>query len=128
MIKLRGSIESRTRMEPERGKSCTVCFDMRLERSALFASENGFRIFTSSFGISRWKNPEQVNACGLRAASRYPDLSIGTITGAKTAEVNAWLKSQNASNFIAKNTAVASIPCAILICITPELMKCQTSP
>ena len=27
--------------EPERGERCTVCFDMRFERSALFAYENG---------------------------------------------------------------------------------------
>lgn len=60
--------------EPERGKRCTACFDMRLERAALFAHENEFRVFTSSLGISRWKNMAQVNDCGKRAATRYPDL------------------------------------------------------
>src|SRR3954471_12335591 len=28
--------------EPERGARCTACFDMRFERSALYAVENGF--------------------------------------------------------------------------------------
>ena len=28
--------------EPERGKRCTMCFDMRFERTALYAFENGF--------------------------------------------------------------------------------------
>ena len=28
--------------EPERGERCTVCFDMRFERSALFAHENNY--------------------------------------------------------------------------------------
>ena len=28
--------------EPERGERCTKCFDMRFERSALFAHENNF--------------------------------------------------------------------------------------
>jgi predicted adenine nucleotide alpha hydrolase (AANH) superfamily ATPase len=29
---------------------------------------------TSSLGISRWKNMQQINDSGVRAASRYPDL------------------------------------------------------
>ena len=33
--------------EPERGKRCTVCFDMRFERSALYAKENGFDVFAT---------------------------------------------------------------------------------
>ena len=60
--------------EPERGKRCTTCFDIRLERTALYAYEQGFTAFTSSLGISRWKNLEQINDSGYRAASRYPDL------------------------------------------------------
>ena len=61
-------------LEPERGKRCSVCFDMRLERAALFAIEHGFKVFTSSFGISRWKDMDQVNTSGVRAAIRYPGL------------------------------------------------------
>lgn len=57
--------------EPERGKRCTQCFLMRLERSALYAHEHGFPVLTSCFGISRWKNMRQVNDCGHLAASRY---------------------------------------------------------
>ncbi len=60
---------------PERGVRCTACFDLRFERSALYAHEQGFPVFTSSLGISRWKNLEQINDCGLRAAARYPDLA-----------------------------------------------------
>jgi predicted adenine nucleotide alpha hydrolase (AANH) superfamily ATPase len=61
--------------EPERGLRCTMCFDMRFERTALYAHEHGFSVMTSSLGISRWKNMQQVNDCGLRAASRYPGLA-----------------------------------------------------
>jgi hypothetical protein len=61
--------------EPERGIRCTMCFDMRFERTALYAHENGFPVITSSLGISRWKNLQQINACGIRAAGRYPGLS-----------------------------------------------------
>jgi predicted adenine nucleotide alpha hydrolase (AANH) superfamily ATPase len=60
--------------EPERGIRCTMCFDMRFERTALYAHENGFPVITSSLGISRWKNMQQINDCGQRAAARYPDL------------------------------------------------------
>ncbi|MGK9452596.1 epoxyqueuosine reductase QueH [Acidithiobacillus caldus] len=60
--------------EPERGARCTACFDMRFERSALFAVEHGFTVFTSTLGISRWKDMNQINACGQRAAQRYPNL------------------------------------------------------
>lgn len=60
--------------EPERGIRCTACFDMRFERSALYAHENGFDIFTSSLGISRWKDMNQINDSGKRTAARYDDM------------------------------------------------------
>lgn len=62
-------------MEPERGIRCTMCFDMRFERSALYAHENGFDVMTSSLGISRWKNMTQINDCGMRAVEKYPNLT-----------------------------------------------------
>ncbi|HHF7345673.1 TPA: epoxyqueuosine reductase QueH [Legionella feeleii] len=64
--------------EPERGKRCTACFDMRFERTALYAHEHGFPVISSSLGISRWKDMEQINGSGTRAASRYPHLEYWT--------------------------------------------------
>jgi predicted adenine nucleotide alpha hydrolase (AANH) superfamily ATPase len=61
-------------MEPERGARCTKCFDLRLERTALYAHENGFPLISSCLGISRWKDMDQANACGHRAVARYEDL------------------------------------------------------
>ena len=60
--------------EPERGERCTKCFDMRFERSALYAHENNFDIFATTLGISRWKDMDQINRSGLRAAKRYDDV------------------------------------------------------
>lgn len=60
--------------EPERGIRCTMCFDMRFERTALYAHEHDFKVFTSSLGISRWKNMQQINECGARAAAPYSDV------------------------------------------------------
>ena len=62
--------------EPERGERCTVCFDMRFERSALFAHENNYDTFATTLGISRWKDLEQINASGLKAANRYNNLDF----------------------------------------------------
>ena len=64
--------------EPERGARCTECFDMRFERTALYAHENEFSVFSSSLGISRWKNMTQINGCGERAANRYENLVYWT--------------------------------------------------
>ena len=64
--------------EPERGIRCTACFDMRFERTALYASENNFSLISSSLGISRWKNMDQINDCGTRAASHYSGIDYWT--------------------------------------------------
>lgn len=60
--------------EPERGIRCTACFDMRFERTALYAHEHGFKTISSTLGISRWKDMNQINGCGVRAAEPYPDM------------------------------------------------------
>ena len=64
--------------EPERGKRCTTCFDMRFERTALYAHEHGFPVICTSLGISRWKDMNQINDAGIRAASRYPGMEYWT--------------------------------------------------
>lgn len=64
--------------EPERGKRCTVCFDMRFEYTAHYAHEHGFPVISSSLSISRWKDMNQINECGVRAAKRYPSLVYWT--------------------------------------------------
>lgn len=69
--------------EPERGVRCTMCFDMRFERTALYAHEHGFPWITSCLGISRWKDMDQINDCGLRAASHYPGLNYWTFNWRK---------------------------------------------
>ena len=64
--------------EPERGIRCTMCFDMRFERTALYAHEHNIPVITSCLGISRWKNMQQINDCGERAAKKYPGLTYWT--------------------------------------------------
>jgi len=69
--------------EPERGRRCTICFDMRFERTALYAYEHGFPLISSTLGISRWKNMKQINESGVRAASRYDAVTYWTLNWRK---------------------------------------------
>lgn len=64
--------------EPERGIRCTTCFDMRFEKTALYAHENNFPVISSTLAISRWKDMQQINGCGERAAARYPNMVYWT--------------------------------------------------
>jgi len=60
--------------DPERGQRCTDCFDMRMERTALHAHENGFDAIATTNATSRWKDADQVDGSGFRAAKRYSGL------------------------------------------------------
>ena len=65
--------------EPERGRRCEACFYHRLFVTARKAQELDFTFFATTLASSRWKNIEQVNAAGLKAAemvNRYPSDSI----------------------------------------------------
>jgi predicted adenine nucleotide alpha hydrolase (AANH) superfamily ATPase len=57
--------------DPERGHRCTECFDMRMERAALYAHEHGFHAIATTNSTSRWKDMKQVDESGFRAAARY---------------------------------------------------------
>ena len=61
--------------EPERGKRCSTCFDMRFIKTAEYAYNNGFDIISSTLGISRWKDMNQINNSGKYAASKFKGLS-----------------------------------------------------
>ena len=60
--------------EPERGARCLQCFKERLAVTALYAAENGFKVFATTLATSRWKSPEQITAAGQFAALLYPNL------------------------------------------------------
>lgn len=58
-------------LDPERGRRCSMCFDMRLDRTALYAFENQFPVFTTTNATSRWKDIDQVNASGIKVSHNY---------------------------------------------------------
>ncbi len=57
--------------EPERGKRCDKCFELRLMRAAQYAKENGYTTFSSVLGISRYKDFDQVNRAASTAADTH---------------------------------------------------------
>ena len=85
--------------EPERGERCTVCFDMRFERSALYANENNFNYFATTLGISRWKDMNQINDSGKRAAERYEDLSYWDFNWRKDGGSSRMIEISKRENF-----------------------------
>ena len=64
--------------EPERGKRCSTCFDMRFIKTSEYAYNNNFDIISSTLGISRWKDMNQINKSGEFAASKFKGLIYWT--------------------------------------------------
>ena len=65
--------------EPERGKRCEECFYHRLFATARKAQDLDIPFFATTLASSRWKNLEQINAAGEKAAymvNRYPKDSV----------------------------------------------------
>lgn len=54
--------------EPEGGKRCLACFELRLRETAEQAEKNGFEYFTTTLSVSPHKNAEAVNRAGAEAA------------------------------------------------------------
>jgi predicted adenine nucleotide alpha hydrolase (AANH) superfamily ATPase len=54
--------------EPERGNRCTLCFEIRLRKTAQYAKKNNIKIFTTALTISPHKNADQVNEVGKQIA------------------------------------------------------------
>lgn len=57
--------------EPEGGKRCPVCFEMRLDKSAEYASKNNFDWLATSLTSGRNKYAEIINPIGLQVAEKY---------------------------------------------------------
>ena len=69
--------------EPERGKRCTSCFDMRFVKTADYAFKNNFSLVSSTLGISRWKDMNQINQSGINATSQFHGVEYWTFNWRK---------------------------------------------
>lgn len=57
--------------EPEKGKRCSICFYMRLEKAFEYAAANHFDVVTSTLSISPYKVTKQINAEGEKLARTH---------------------------------------------------------
>lgn len=57
--------------EPERGKRCYKCYEIRLEETARIAEELGFNNFCTTLTLSPHKNATWINEIGERLNSEY---------------------------------------------------------
>lgn len=57
--------------EPERGKRCEICFQIRLDKTAQLAKQNNFDYFTTTLTVSPYKEAEKINKIGRMLSDRY---------------------------------------------------------
>lgn len=57
--------------EPEGGKRCHVCYELRLREAAAAAAANSFDYFTTTLSISPLKDAEKLNEIGGKLSAEY---------------------------------------------------------
>jgi len=57
--------------EPEGGLRCEKCYQIRLEKTAEFAQQNGYKYFDSTLSISPHKNYEKIKLIGDKFAKKF---------------------------------------------------------
>lgn len=62
--------------EPEGGKRCVSCYDMRLDKTALVAAEGDYSYFSTTLTISPLKNAVWLNGIGVAKSELYNSKSI----------------------------------------------------
>ena len=56
---------------PERGDRCTICFNLRLDKTANMASMLGYDYFCSTLSVSPYKNSKLINEIGEEMSKKY---------------------------------------------------------
>ena len=57
--------------EPERGKRCFKCYELRLKKTALTAKNLNYDFFTTTLTVSPYKNADWINQIGERLSKEY---------------------------------------------------------
>ena len=57
--------------EPEKGRRCTVCFEIRLDKTADVAKKMGYDYFSTTLTVSPYKNANLINEIGLKNSEKY---------------------------------------------------------
>ena len=56
---------------PERGARCTICFNLRLEKTAKIAKDNKYDYFCTTLTVSPYKNANLINEIGKELENKY---------------------------------------------------------
>ena len=65
-------------MEPERGSRCSICFKLRLDKTAIIASEGNYDYFATTLTLSPYKNPKLINEIGFELENKYNIKYLGS--------------------------------------------------
>lgn len=57
--------------EPEGGRRCHICYEMRLREAAEYAKKGGYDYFTTTLSISPLKKSDVLNEIGERVGNEY---------------------------------------------------------
>lgn len=57
--------------EKEKGKRCSICFNLRLEKTAQIAKSKGINLFTTTLSVSPHKDSNQIFKEGKLIAQKY---------------------------------------------------------
>jgi len=57
--------------EPERGNRCTICYKMRIEKTAFLAKKNNYDFFCTTLSVSPHKNANLINEIGQDLEKEY---------------------------------------------------------
>lgn len=55
----------------ERGERCSICFNLRLQKTALLAKENNYDYFCTTLTVSPYKNSKLINEIGEKLEKEY---------------------------------------------------------
>ncbi len=61
-------------LEPEGGARCAKCFELRFNRAAKYALENGYDYLTTTLTVSPYKNAKIINEIGENICKNIPNL------------------------------------------------------
>ena len=57
--------------EPENGARCPLCYELRMEKTAILAKENGYDYFGTTLTVSPHKPSKIINEIGLKLQDKY---------------------------------------------------------
>ena len=55
----------------EGSNRCFICYELRMDKAALYAKENNFDYFTTTLSISPYKNANKLNEIGKKLEKKY---------------------------------------------------------